>query len=255
MQQLGLNEESDLEVKNGFWRRQFQQEATKSQKRFDWIFGVVLPVACFFFDPIVFRTSGFGGAFLGTYKPFAYILSFVSIMAMMAWLIWGAKLKWLGGALAGLFFVGGIVSLGIGIVLFPLSLFGLIIAIGALGFTPLFSALVYLRNSLRAYESARPFLEKGVLVNSFFLSLILSTVIPSVANVQIKKALDEMLKGDARTIRSNGQKLKFVAPLVNFDVLVERYHFKGNETEKELLAEEYQRLTGKDIRNLERFMD
>jgi len=255
MQQLGLNEEVDLKVKKGFWRRQFQPDATKAQKRFDWIFGVVLPVVCFFFDPIVFKASGFGRAFLGTYKPFAYILSFVSVMAMMAWLIWGAKLKWLGGALAGLFLVGGTVSLVVGVVLLPYSVFGLIIAIGALGFTPLFTSLVYLRNSLRAYESARPFLEKGVLVNLYYLSLILSTVIPSVANVQIKNALDEMLKGDAQTIRSNGQKLKFVAPLVNFDVLVERYYFKDNETEKEILVEEYERLTGKDVRKLGRFID
>jgi hypothetical protein len=252
MQQLGLNEEADLKVEKGFWRRQFQPDATKSQKRFDWIFGVVLPVVCFFFDPIVFKTSG---ALLGTYKPFAYILSFVSVMAMMAWLIWGAKLKWLSGALAGLFLVGGTVSLGVGVVLLPYSVFGLIIAIGALGFTPLFTSLVYLRNSLRAYESARPFLEKRVLVNLYYLSLILSTVIPSVANVQIKETLDEMLKGDAQTIRSNGRKLKFVAPLVNFDVLVEHYYFKDNETEKEILAEEYERLTGKDFRKLGRFID
>jgi hypothetical protein len=255
MQQLGLNEEADFEVKKGFWRRQFQLDATKSQKRFDWIFGVVLPVACFFFDPIVFKSSGYRGAFLGTYKPFAYILSFVSIMALMAWLIWGAKLKWLGGALAGLFLVGGVVSLGIGVILLPFSVVGLIVAVGALGFTPLFTSLVYLRNSLRAYESARPFLEKRVLVNLYYLSLILCSVIPSVANVQIKETLDEMLRGDAQTIRSNGRKLKFVAPIVNFDVLVERYRFKGNETEREVLVEEYERLAGKNARKRGQFMD
>src|SRR5215467_10779528 len=45
--------EPDKEKPLGFWKRQFQQEATKAQKRFDWMFGVVMPAVCFYFDPIV----------------------------------------------------------------------------------------------------------------------------------------------------------------------------------------------------------
>jgi hypothetical protein len=252
MQQLGLNEESDMNVKKGFWRRQFQKEATKSQKIFDWIFGVIMPVVCFAFDPVVFKGNAMGTAYLADYKPFAYILSFVSVMAMAAWLIWGAKLKWLGAFLAGLFFVGGTISLGIGVILFPISLLGLLILIGVLGFTPLFSSLVYLRNSLRAYESARPFLEKRVLANSFFLSLILSTVIPSISNVQIKKAVDEMKGGDVRTIRAKAQSLKYFAFLANLDGLALRYQraepAKRETEEMKAIAEAFKELTGEDIK-------
>ncbi len=132
MIELKLNEEKTGSQK-GFWHWQFQTESTESQKTFDWLFGVILPVSCFVFDPIVFKGDAWGAAYLGTYKPFAYILSFVSVMAMSAWLIWGEKLKWLNAFLAGLFIVGGIVSLGIGIILSPISLLGLIILIGALG--------------------------------------------------------------------------------------------------------------------------
>jgi hypothetical protein len=92
MQRLRLYEDAIILPKIGFWRRQFQTEATKSQKKFDWAFGVILPVICFVFDPVVFKGGGFGVAFLGAFKPFAYLLSFVSVMAMSAWLIWGAKL-------------------------------------------------------------------------------------------------------------------------------------------------------------------
>ena len=222
MDKLGLDEDRQ-EPKKGFWRRQFQKDSTKKQKIFDWIFGVVLPVACVFFDPIVFKGGLGGTAFLGTYKPFAYILSFVSILAMTAWLIWGAKLKWLNACLAGLFFVGGIVSLGVGIILSPLSIIGMFLLIGFLGFTPLFSSIVYLRNSLRAYRSAEPFLEKRVLFNSIALSAILSAVIPSVTNLEINKALDAMIRGDAQTVRSNARTLKYLAPLVNFDRLLMAY--------------------------------
>lgn len=258
MQQLGLIEESDLKVKKGFWRRQFDRQATAAQKRFDWIFGVILPVICFAFDPVVFKGNAMGTAYLADYKPFAYILSFVSVMAMAAWLIWGAKLKWLGAVLAGLFVVGGLISLGIGIVLFPVSVLGLIILVGVLGFTPLFSALVYLRNARRAYQSAKPFLENGVLVNSFVLSAILSAVIPSVANVQIKKTVDEMHKGDARTIRANAQSLRYIAPIVNLDSLALRYQqVQSNEIKTEemkAISEAFLMLTGEDIEKKSRIL-
>lgn len=253
MQQLGLNEEFDLKAKEGFWRRQFAKEATEGQRKFDWIFGVILPVICFAFDPVIFKGNAMGTAFLANYKPFAYLLSFVSVMAMAAWLIWGAKLKWLNAFLAGLFAVGGLISLGIGIVIFPVSLLGLIILIGVLGFAPLFSAMVYLRNALRAYQSAKPFLENGVLINSFILSAILSVVIPSVANVQIKKTIDEMNKGGAQTIRTNAQSLKYLVPIVNLDSLALRYHRvqpKERDTEEmKAIAEVFRELTGEDIEN------
>ena len=246
---LRLNEEA-IEPPKNFWRRQFQKDATASQKKFDWIFGVVLPVVCFVFDPAVFKGGVMGAAYLGTYKPLAYILSFVSVMPMSAWLIWGAKLKWLNAFTAGLFLVGGIVSLGIGIVLLPLSLLGLIVLVGVLGFTPLFSSIVCFRNAFRAYQSAKPFLERQVLTNSFVLSGIFSLIVPSVINVEIKRALDEMINGDVQTIRANGQKLKFVAPIVNCDVLV-KAHISGlnglpGERMKEI-AQVYKKITGEDI--------
>lgn len=251
MQSLKLNEEKE-DFPKGFWRRQFQTQSTKTQIKFDWIFGVVLPVICFFFDPIVFKGNGFGAAYLGTFKPFAYVLSFVSVMAMSAWLIWGGKLKWLNALLAGLFAVGGLISLGIGILIAPISLFGLIIVIGILGFTPLFTSIVYLRNALRAFQTAKPFFEKKSLIYTFVLSALLSVVAPYVLNANIKNTLNEMAYGDAQTIRAGAERLKYVAPLVNLDILTLQYHrpFKANqrETEKmEAIGEAYKIITGEDI--------
>ncbi|HEY0428011.1 MAG TPA: hypothetical protein VGC76_09535 [Pyrinomonadaceae bacterium] len=247
MQEFELNEDAS-EPQKGFWRRQFQTNATGAQKTFDWIFGVIMPVICFAFGPVVFKDGFFGGALFGAFKPFAYILSFGLIMAMMAWLIWGAKLKWLNAFLAGLFLVGGIVSLGVGMILPPSTAVGLIVFIWILGFTPLFAALVYLRGAFRSFHAARPFVEKGVLVNSLALSALLSVVVPSVANAQIKKSLDEMARGDAPTIHAKTQSLKYIAPLVNFDVLLRRYKSAnlGNE-EKKALAEAYRELTGESV--------
>lgn len=249
MTKLKLNEEK--EEREGFWRRQFQAQATEKQRIFDWLFGVIFPVACFVFDPIVFKGGFNGSAELGHIKPFAYVLSFVSVMWMAAWLVWGARLKWLNGFTAGVFVVGGLISFGIGIVLLPISLLGLIIIVGILGFTPLVTAIVFLRNARRAFGAAKPFLEPKTLIHAFALSAIFSAVVPYVLNVGVKNSLDRMVSGssDAATIRSEARALKLVAPVVNFDPLVRRYRNVWDEETRTTLAETYRELTGENIQN------
>src|SRR6059036_1217018 len=48
------------EIRPRFWKRQFLGPATTPQIIFDVVFGIVGPVLCFVFDPVVFR-----GDFLG----------------------------------------------------------------------------------------------------------------------------------------------------------------------------------------------
>ena len=169
----------------GFWRRQFSGGVTTAQKRFDWMFGVIMPTVCFFFDPIVFRSSfGANDLLLGGFKWFAFLLSFTAIMATMAWLLWGEKLKWANAILSGLFAVSFLAALAIGIFLLPFSLLGLAFLIGALGFTPLFTSFVFLRNSVRSFRAAQPFLEKDALANMFAVAAIASIVIPYLFNLR-----------------------------------------------------------------------
>src|SRR3954468_3801765 len=131
MQTLGLCDNPQTEKEKGFWRRQFQQETTDRQKRYDWAFGVVLPVVCFFFDPFIFTFWGSpGGGILGAYKPFAYAGSFLSVIGLMAWLIWREKLGGFGAFLSGIFFLAGLVSLALGIAMIPISLIGLMAIVG-----------------------------------------------------------------------------------------------------------------------------
>jgi hypothetical protein len=236
----------------GFWKRQFQAESTSTQKNFDWTFGVILPVICFAFDPIVFK----GESFLGIAKPFAYLLSFVSILAMMAWLIWGEKLKWLSGILAGFFAVSGLISLAIGIVLFPFSLIGLVLLIGVLGFTPLVTSIVYLRNATRAYRAAKPLLEKHVLIRSAVLSAMFGFVTPFVINTEINQRIEALKNGNVQTIEENAQILRFVAPIVSFKEVVSSYYNSGrNPKEKQALADAYREMTGDEINNIHQGLD
>lgn len=226
MQTLGLDEATPNAIDTsapyvGFWKRQFQQEHTLQQNIFDWAFGVVLPVTCFFFDPIVFEAKS-GGSVLGMYKPFAYLFTFASIMALMAWLLWRERLKGLSAVLLGLFVTGGIFSLGVGLILFPFSVIGLVVLIGALGFTPLFTSFVFFRNSVRAARVGKVILDKRVLVGSAVLAGLFAIVVPYLVNTEIERRLRLMETCDLAEFQANARTLRLVSPLLNLDRLVQK---------------------------------
>lgn len=170
--------------KKGFWRRQFQAEPTRMQRGFDWAFGVVMPVICFAFDPFVFKDGPRNGV-AGEYMPFAYTLAFASIISMIVWLGWGKHLRFANAIFGGLFAVGGLVSLLVGLALLPISLLGLLFLIGVLGFTPLFTSVIYFRNSYRAFLSAEETIPQSLAYHTFFLVGLLSFVIPYLINVNM----------------------------------------------------------------------
>lgn len=239
-------------VTKSFWQRQFQVKLTNKQKIFDWVFGVILPVICFVADPFLFKGYGLGkGALLGTIKPFAYLLSFILVMTLSANLIWGEKLKLLKPFLSGLFAVGAVISFAIGIILLPFSFLGLMMLIGVLGFTPLFSGFVYLRNSVLCFNPANLDFRKQSLVGAFVLSAVLSITVPMLINVEIQRSLVAMKNGDVNTIHENEKRLKYVSPLVNFDALGGHYCASPNSDEHKALAEIYEKYTGEDIQRID----
>jgi hypothetical protein len=176
-------DEGELEPR--FWRRQFGRVQTPRQIKFDWLFGVFLPAACIFFDPIVFRGWSSEGGILAAYQTFAYLLSGVSIMGLAAWLLWSERLKWLAAPLAGVFFAASAVSGLIGLVLFPFSLLGTIVIVGLLGFTPLFTFITFLRNGRRAMDSAMGLDGAEVLGYVAFLSAGVALVLPWLMNAYV----------------------------------------------------------------------
>lgn len=173
-----------VEPKLGFWKRQFDNKITGGQRKFDWFFGVIMPSICFFFDPIVFTTTMNGERpLLGGVRILANVLSFTAILAMMAWLLFGEKLKGFNAVISGLFAVSAGFSLLVGIMIAPYSLLGLIILIGALGFTPLFTSFVYFRNAVRTFRFAESFMEQATLLYALLLSALASAVIPYLFNL------------------------------------------------------------------------
>lgn len=232
-----------------FCERLVAQEPVRKRRIFDWAFGVIVPIVCVAADPIVFRPDG---GLLAAYRPFAYLLSFVSILAMAAWLLWGEKLKWLAAPISGLFYVGGAGSLVVGLILLPFSIVGILFYfIGLLGFTPIFAAIVFFRNGRRAYDASLMTLEAQVAWKAAFLAALFSFVIPYVANAKIAQAVNDIASGDVNTIRRETAKLKFVAPLANLKPVSERYR-RFEDIEKDSpkakeLAHAYREISGQEI--------
>ncbi|MGD9590552.1 MAG: hypothetical protein AB7Q37_11410 [Pyrinomonadaceae bacterium] len=184
MEDLKISEDQAPAIRPKFLARQFSQQPTLAQQKFDWTFGVILPIVCVAADPCVFRSSiGFEvSGPLVKFKIFAYILSSISIMSIAAWLLWGNKLGGFRPFLGGLFLAAAAVSTLVGVVLFPISVLGSFLIIGVLGFTPLFSGFVFLRNASRAIEASVNDLPLGYVVKAAMLTALYALVVPFVLN-------------------------------------------------------------------------
>ncbi len=183
-----------------YWVRQFTPPATRRQRVFDLIFGLVMPVVCMIFDPIVFKGSGLfsGEGILGELRWLVYVGLAVELIALGIWLQYGERLgRWrdvVGGTLLG----GAVVAALIGVTIFPLSLIGILfILVGTLGFTPLFTSLVLARNAARALtrgndDSPRP----GRRLRMALGLLILSTVVIAAHGLQHEGDIKSMITID-----------------------------------------------------------
>src|ERR1044072_4404182 len=181
----GYFEQGALKRTRTFLSRQYQAESTDGRKIFDWIFGVIMPAFCFAVDPFIFREWDGHKGFLGDYQTFAYLLSFTLIMANAALLLFGGWFREFNIYLSGLFAVGGVVALAIGLVLLPFSILGSVFLIGILGFTPLFTSVVYLRNAALTYRSAQPYFRRASLIGALVFAGALSAALPILANGKV----------------------------------------------------------------------
>lgn len=183
MQTKPIKENAAPTKRSGFVKRQFSELPTFRQKKFDWTFGVGLPIVCIAADPIVFRNWGGDTTLLSDYKIFAYTLSSVSILAMAAWFLWGSKLGELRPFLGGLFLVAAAISTLVGVAIAPFSAIGIIFyGLGLLGFVPLFSGLVYFRNSFRVLESSAEDMPLKYVARAAMLAVIYALVVPFLLN-------------------------------------------------------------------------
>jgi hypothetical protein len=239
--------------RRGFMRRQFEARATRGQKSFDALVGVALPIVCLYFDPVVFRSAGFGAPLLGRYRLFAYAVIGLEIALLALWLTLGERVREWGGMLGGALMAGALFSLVVGLLLLPLSVIGLMFLIGALGFSPLLTAFVYWRNGRRALRASAPRLEgtRRALALAFGATLALGA--PAYAHLRVahavSHAVEQLTAGDEAQALATTRRLKvfgWIAP-VEFDSLARAYAREPDAAKKARLARAYRELTGSEV--------
>lgn len=254
MRELSILEgQSSRTAKPSFWRRQFAPEATRSQLTFDLAFGVIGPLLCFVFDPIVFRGGLAGPPLFPDYQLFVYFLSGLEVMVLCLWLLSGAAFRAWNVLIGGALMIGGIFCVGVGLVLLPFSAVGLMMGIGLFGFTPFLTAIVYLRNGFRAWHFGGQDATKVLRAASLLFGLVLVLGAPALLATGIHNfvasAIDEMIKGDSRHALAAAQGL---GPLKYFvagesDRIVQAYLAESDQARKQILKICYQEITGEDI--------
>lgn len=148
-----ISDEGAAPQQQGFWRRQFTGEPTRGQEKFDRWFGVAIPVACYFFDPLIFQGLMLDHGLLEEYRLFVYMVSAIEIGMLLCWFTFRRDLETFAAPFAGVLFAGGLFSALIGVLILPLSVLGMLYVIGLLGFIPFVTAVVYLRNGVRAMRA------------------------------------------------------------------------------------------------------
>ena len=239
-----------------FFSRQFAAERTTPQVNFDVVFGVVGPIACFIADPVIFKSGmiGLGEPFLGRYQLFAYLTSAIAIAMLIAWLSLYEQVASISAFVSGILFAGSVFSTVVGILILPLTLIGSMFLIGIVGFTPFFTAFVYVRNGVRAFRCENT---QGVIRQMRYLAVIatvlITIAIPVAVDSQISSALsravDDLVTGDANQAKAAADKLSWFPwlPSASLDQIVAAYGRESDPKRKEILKTFYVRVTGEDI--------
>ena len=241
------------ERRPGFLQRQFQPEATLWQLIFDVTVGMILPVMCLVFDPIVFRGGFFGPPVLGGFQFFAYGLIAIEIMALGVWLAAGGRTGEGCGVLGGVMLAGALFSAGVGTLLLPLTVIGLAFGIGVLGFTPFVTAFIYWRNARRARTIAGARMSRAALCLTVALGLSIPFAAPAFAqwrvSLVIERSLPEVLGEDEERAAAAARRLGWLSRLVEgeFDQMVWAYGRETDPARKARLARAYGDITGGDI--------
>lgn len=246
-----IGESATLEERS-FWRRQFSDNSTEPQAVFDIAFGLIAPILCFYFDPVVFKGGVMGQPILQPYQLFAYGVTALEVSLFAVAMLFGSLLGTWSRLIGGALICGAVFSAVIGLAILPYSLMGLVIAIGALGFIPFVTAFVYLRVGWRALKNEAK-TSAGSCVDAMLIGAILSLGIPALGSLYVSRAashsIDEILHGNAQQAELavvHLRRLPFI-PQHDLEPLVQAYLIEKDPNRKEILKTSYRVLTGEDI--------
>jgi hypothetical protein len=214
----------------------------------DVMLGVLVPLLCLVFDPIVFRGDGRLGGLLASYAIVGYLAAGLGMVTLLLWLILGRMPGLFAGLLAG----EAVFAACVGVVLFPLSFLTLLMGIGLLGLTPLFTALVFGRNAREAWRLAcgrSPRWAKVSAACGFLFACGGPWAAHGYVRYEVSCAIDLVASGDPADVQRGVDSLRRLhfAFSEKYDELVWRYRSEPSDRRKKALAEAYSQLTGDDI--------
>jgi hypothetical protein len=231
----------------------YAPEVTPRQKAFDLIFGVIIPALSLIFDPIVFK-----GNFIGTQPPLwrfglsAYFAIGIGTVTLTIWLYKRPDSAFWTSFSATAFFVGSALSFLLGVVMLPYSIFGLIILIGILGFTPFVTSFVYFRNGIRAAHAAQTEAHRNTRIAATVWSLVITLVLPGVIFWQTNQFVElnksAILDGNPNQVYQATQNLTkaFWCAEFCYQDLILSYR-NADPSRQQLLKDSFFEITGGDI--------
>jgi hypothetical protein len=227
-----------------FWQRQIAPRATPGQVGFDVVFGIVMPIVCLYFDPIVFRSESLGPPLFGSNMILCACAIGLGLFSLAGWLIVLRPSALLAGILAG----GAILALLLGLMLFPLSMLFPFVPTAFLGFTPLATALTFGRNAIRVYRRVGPTHFAPALAG---LGLAISCAGPvgvqSYIHTAASRAAEFVASHDADQAGDALTVLKRFRLCGSADRLLLAFEAENNAIRRERLGAAYLGLTGEDV--------
>ena len=175
----------------------------------------------------------------------------LGMISLIGWFILRKSSSLVAGLFAGLLSGGAGLALMLGIYLLPMSVIGLLFAIGIFGFAPFLTAFVFARNAVRAYGHASRQTRRPWFLATALLGFVLFCGGPLAAQAYVDREIDHanvlLESADAAEFAQGAAVLKRYRFLANLDDLVYRYDAEKNPTRRAALADLYRELTGKDI--------
>lgn len=228
------------------------KETTSRQIIFDIAFGILVPIICLIFDPIVFR--GHVSNYLVSNNLFAYSAIGLGIITLSIWLLFNTESTIINSLIAGVLLSGALLAFVLGIVILPYSLVGLYLIIGIFGFTPFFTAYVFLRNGLKAIRKIQPIKSKFSVTGLMFVGIVFVIGLPLEIQLRgselVAHSFEVIANGKREEVKLATKNLKLAFWCSNscYDEIVWSYYEADNETNRRLISGAYRDLTGEDIK-------
>ncbi|QEH34621.1 hypothetical protein OJF2_31620 [Aquisphaera giovannonii] len=212
--------------------------------------GIYAPIVCLAVQAVLIPDERFwlpGLGFINAFWIFSYGLMGLEMLLLLAWLAFGHRLGLWNGPASGALFAGALFSGVLGLVLLPVTVVGLPLLIGVLGFIPFITAGVYFANAAAAYHEAKAVMQGPRLMGSVLLGALLVFGVPGAAQTTVSLTVRAAIRGVAEGDPAAMAKLRDWYGFAHRDRLVWAYTAEQDITRKKRLADAYRSLTGHDI--------